>query len=154
MGSCWNSKQPAFSWFTHSIIFLPKFLFVESTVRRTGCTHSLLFLLLKNFFSNFRKFLVAGDVCGADSCCGPILENRLTSNSRVQLDKFLKDSLYRLSSILNTRAKRFDGNDNNNSTLRLRFRLCLLWIYLCKYTISPRNNKQTTVTDKKRFTHV
>ncbi|KAK5646746.1 hypothetical protein RI129_005210 [Pyrocoelia pectoralis] len=49
-----------------------------------------------------------GDVCGMHSCCGPILEGRLVINSRRQLDKFLKDSLYRLSSVLDTRAKRFD----------------------------------------------
>lgn len=59
-----------------------------------------------------------GDVCGMHSCCGPILEGRLVINSRRQLDKFLKDSLYRLSSVLDTRAKRFDEffrNLMNNS---------------------------------------
>ncbi|KAK4880546.1 hypothetical protein RN001_008692 [Aquatica leii] len=49
-----------------------------------------------------------GSVCGSHSCCGSVLEGRLVINSRRQLDKFLKDSFYRLSSVLDTRAKRFD----------------------------------------------
>ncbi|XP_018330772.1 glypican-6 isoform X2 [Agrilus planipennis] len=50
----------------------------------------------------------AGNVCGTTSCCNSALEEKFLNKSRTNVDGFVKESLLRLSTILETRAKRFD----------------------------------------------
>ncbi|XP_022914114.1 glypican-6 [Onthophagus taurus] len=51
---------------------------------------------------------VTGPICGAGSCCGETFEEKLLADSKIHLDRYLKDAITRIASILDTRAKRFD----------------------------------------------
>lgn len=54
-------------------------------------------------------FLSPGPICGADSCCGAATENNLKQFNRLYLEKYLRGSINKVSSLIETRAKKFDG---------------------------------------------
>ncbi|XP_044752038.1 glypican-6 [Coccinella septempunctata] len=49
-----------------------------------------------------------GPICGANSCCGEAVENNLKQYNRLYLDKYLRGSINKVSSLIETRAKKFD----------------------------------------------
>lgn len=48
-----------------------------------------------------------GQVCG-ESCCSQDLENEMFKYNQLLVDKYIKDSVAKISSIIDTRAKKFD----------------------------------------------
>ncbi|KAI4464306.1 glypican [Holotrichia oblita] len=67
-------------------------------------------------FTILFSFLVSGSICEENSCCTDTLEEKLTSDSMLKLDNYLKDVVLRTASILETRAKRFDEFFRNMMT--------------------------------------
>lgn len=55
------------------------------------------------------SFFVSGVTCGEDSCCSNKLENEFVTYSQSMLEKYVKDSVAKVTSQLENRAKRFDG---------------------------------------------
>lgn len=52
---------------------------------------------------------VLGVTCGEDSCCSNKLENEFVTYSQSLLEKYVRDSVAKVSSQIENRAKRFDG---------------------------------------------
>ncbi|KAJ8916167.1 hypothetical protein NQ315_016306 [Exocentrus adspersus] len=52
-------------------------------------------------------FFVTGQICG-ESCCSQNLENEMYKHNQLLVDKYVKDSIAKISSIIDTRAKKFD----------------------------------------------
>lgn len=85
---------------------LPKIEYVEwkqTFYLRDGSTY-----IIK--LSNFYVF-VSGAICGENSCCSSQFETSLVPESRNHTERFVKNSLSKLLSLFETRAKRFDGKD-------------------------------------------
>ncbi|XP_030750341.1 glypican-6 [Sitophilus oryzae] len=49
-----------------------------------------------------------GSICGEGSCCSTRLEDSLEKISRQYMDKYIKDAVLKVSSLIETRAKKFD----------------------------------------------
>lgn len=63
---------------------------------------------VKKYILVLNIILISGPICGADSCCPVDLERNLVEDSRKQLSKFVRESSAKVSSLLETRAKKFD----------------------------------------------
>ncbi|KAJ8951824.1 hypothetical protein NQ318_019798, partial [Aromia moschata] len=55
-----------------------------------------------------RAFFVSGDICGDSSCCSQDLEADMSKYNQLLVDKHVKESISKMSSIIDTRAKKFD----------------------------------------------
>lgn len=49
-----------------------------------------------------------GPICGQGSCCGSDIENRLKQYNQINFEQYVRESAYKISSLIETRAKKFD----------------------------------------------
>ncbi|XP_019767363.2 glypican-6 [Dendroctonus ponderosae] len=49
-----------------------------------------------------------GFICGEDSCCNDSLENDLKAQSHSDIEKYLKDTVVKVATLVETRARKFD----------------------------------------------
>lgn len=53
--------------------------------------------------------MISGPICGKNSCCGSSIEKELAFTTRQQLAQSVQQSLNRVSTLIDKRAKRFDA---------------------------------------------
>lgn len=58
---------------------------------------------------NLRLLFVSGFVCGEGSCCSENLEHNLLAYSRTYIEKYIKDAVLKVATLIETRARKFDG---------------------------------------------
>lgn len=73
-----------------------------------GCDKVAKELEQRGLFTGSAPRPETGPICGADSCCGEAVENNLKQYNRLYLDKYLRGSINKVSSLIETRAKKFD----------------------------------------------
>lgn len=52
----------------------------------------------------------AGPICNSETCCSRELQENMQIVSQIQIEKFVKDSIIKVSSMIDSRARKFDGN--------------------------------------------
>jgi hypothetical protein len=50
-----------------------------------------------------------GEICGENSCCSRKAEQEMVVESKRQIETFLRDSISKVSSLIDVRARKFDG---------------------------------------------